>query len=472
MKKIFTVIILLFGFQCFSQNCELNVSISCDTSLHCYGQSPGIITALITGGSSSKLSDYEYFWYRNDTLINDSTYYYYPGNITDTTGIYLIVYDSICGYDTSNLITLNVYDQLIVNITGPDSVNINQSPGTLVCIATGGSGVFTYLWYRDGISTGVTTPQYNPGPILQTTVFMCVVNDASLTNIIIDTVNSNDSITALLDILNPSFEGIPQPHILPDFWDICLAGVTPDTQPGSWGCTLPASDGNTYVGLVSQPQTGWQEGASQKLLNPMVGGQIYNYSIDLATMASADPTTGIELPPYCATLQIWGGMSIGNSGCDQSQLLWESPVITDSVWQKHYMSFTPDSAWHNILFLIKTQLPACTDGQYILMDNFAPSSGSCGIGTVGKTIIVRQESAIAEINNSGFKVFPNPCSDYLYFENASYAEIYDYTGMLILSTTIKENRLNVSSLDNGLYLFIITDINNKRHFGKFEKMKN
>lgn len=175
----------------------------------------------------------------------------------------------------------------------------------------------------------------------------------------------------ILTVNNPSFEGTPAPHVTPPGWDICMPGVTPDTQPGSWGVALPPSNGSSYIGLVYAPSIPWQEGAGQNLSSPMVAGTSYNFTIDLATMASADPLTGIVLPPYCDQLQLWGGMAGVNSGCDQSELLWTSPVITNTTWQTYNLSFTPSQNWNHILFVIWAQPPACTDGQYLLMDNMS-----------------------------------------------------------------------------------------------------
>jgi gliding motility-associated-like protein len=178
----------------------------------------------------------------------------------------------------------------------------------------------------------------------------------------------------VLTVNNPSFEGPTQPHLTPPGWDICMPGVTPDTQPGSWGVTLPPSNGSSYIGLVYAPSINWQEGAGQTLSSPMIAGTTYSFTIDLATPASADPATGIVLPPWCEQLQLWGGMSGVNSGCDQAQLLWTSPVVTNTTWQTYNLVFTPTSNWDHILFNIYAVLPACTDGQYIMMDNMSPIS--------------------------------------------------------------------------------------------------
>ncbi len=176
---------------------------------------------------------------------------------------------------------------------------------------------------------------------------------------------------AQIQFQNPSFEGTPQPHITPAGWDICMPGVTPDTQPGSWGITLPPSNGSSYLGLVYASSINWQEGAGQDLTTPLVAGNIYSFSLDLATPTSADPSTGIVVPPNCAQLQLWGGMSGGNSGCDQSELLWTSPVITHANWQTYSVGFSPTSNWNHLLFLIYIAPPACTDGQYLLVDNIS-----------------------------------------------------------------------------------------------------
>ncbi|MDD4214875.1 MAG: T9SS type A sorting domain-containing protein, partial [Bacteroidales bacterium] len=55
------------------------------------------------------------------------------------------------------------------------------SPGALTVVASGGggSGTYTYLWYRNGASIGVTSSTYNPGPITVNTDLYCVVTSTS-----------------------------------------------------------------------------------------------------------------------------------------------------------------------------------------------------------------------------------------------------------------------------------------------------
>ncbi len=172
----------------------------------------------------------------------------------------------------------------------------------------------------------------------------------------------------ILTVDNPSFEGTPEPHVTPPDWDICMPGNTPDTQPGSWGITLPPYDGTSYIGLVWGGSS-WVEGASQTLSSPMVAGTTYEFTIAIATTASTDG--GID--PGCVELQIWGNMG-GNSGCDHSELLWSSGDVFDAPhmdqWVLHNVSFTPSQNWGHMLFSINTL--NCSTQPYIMLDALSP----------------------------------------------------------------------------------------------------
>lgn len=168
-----------------------------------------------------------------------------------------------------------------------------------------------------------------------------------------------------LTVNNPSFEGTPQPHITPTGWDICLPGFTPDTQPGSWTITLPASNGNTYLGLVQDPGIPWQEGAGQTLSSPMIAGTDYHFTIDLATTN----VNGYGITPGPVELQLWGGWSGGN-GCSQVELLWHSGSITNLTWVTRSLQFTPSASYNHILFLVNAL--DLNFAPYIMLDNMTP----------------------------------------------------------------------------------------------------
>ena len=48
--------------------------------------------------------------------------------------------------------------------------------------------------------------------------------------------------------INPSIEGPSAPHVVPAPWIGCYG--SPDTQPGQWGITQPASNGLTYASFL------------------------------------------------------------------------------------------------------------------------------------------------------------------------------------------------------------------------------
>ncbi|HNW70988.1 MAG TPA: HYR domain-containing protein, partial [Bacteroidales bacterium] len=92
-------------------------------------------------------------------------------------GIYTYaVSDLICyGLSTINIL---VYDDLTASISGGTSpICYNSSPGTFTATGSGGTGSYTYLWYQNGVSTGVTTQTYNPGNLTTTpNTYYCEVS--------------------------------------------------------------------------------------------------------------------------------------------------------------------------------------------------------------------------------------------------------------------------------------------------------
>jgi hypothetical protein len=166
---------------------------------------------------------------------------------------------------------------------------------------------------------------------------------------------------------NPSFEGTPgTANAPPPYWNACLPGYTPDTQPGVWNITLPPSQGNSYLGLVHQISGSWQEGVSQMLTTPLTAGTSYAFTIDLATTNS---TQG-GITPGPIELQVWGSNG-GNSGCDLTELLWSSGNISDTTWQTHLVGFTPSASYSSIVLIAHNLGPA--DDPYICVDNIAGS---------------------------------------------------------------------------------------------------
>jgi gliding motility-associated-like protein len=160
-----------------------------------------------------------------------------------------------------------------------------------------------------------------------------------------------------LEVVNPGFEGPTSAHVTPAPWSTC--GITPDTQPGSWGVTLPPSEGASYVGFVHDGGS-WQEGASQALSGSMQAGVQYDFTIDLsATNANGG---GLDPSAHC-TMEVWGANAI----CARTQLMWSSPLVTHLNWQTYNVSINPSQNWSHIYFICN-----CAPYGYILLDNVTP----------------------------------------------------------------------------------------------------
>src|SRR3990172_1802713 len=89
----------------------------------------------------------------------------------------------------------------------------------------------------------------------------------------------------LICFTNPSLEGLPQPSNVPPNWAPCISLTSPgDIQPGQWGITLPPSNGSTYISALcfGENPGGYREGLGQMLSSPLVAGQSYSFTVDLA----------------------------------------------------------------------------------------------------------------------------------------------------------------------------------------------
>jgi hypothetical protein len=232
---------------------------------------------------------------------------------------------------------------------------------------------------------------------------------------------------------NPSFEGTPgTPGVTPPLWSNCMPGMTPDTQPGCWGVTLAPSEGSSYLGLVHQISSNWQEGVSQTLATPLMAGTGYTFAIDLATTHS---TQG-GITPGTIELQVWGSNG-GNSGCDLTELLWSSGNISDTTWQTHIVNFAPSASYSTIVLLAHNLGSA--DNPYLLVDNIADS--------VAYSV--------------GVHAWATPTSCYSVCDGIAHAYMmggtppFHFLWMPGGDTTAVD-----SNLCNGIYIVTVTDSNN------------
>lgn len=138
---------------------------------------------------------------------------------------------------------------------------------------------------------------------------------------------------------NPSFEDAAQDATVPTGWFGCEVDSTPDVLPGQWGVYGEASDGDTYLGMITRGD-GSREAIGQRLKQPLQLEQCYGFTIDVArskTYASYNKPV---------KLRVWGGVN----KCDQSQLLWETDVVEDIDWEEIKVEFTSQQAIRYIRF--------------------------------------------------------------------------------------------------------------------------
>lgn len=150
-----------------------------------------------------------------------------------------------------------------------------------------------------------------------------------------------------IELKNPSFEAdAPQMGRTPEGWvGLGVDNSSPvDIQPGSWDVTLPAQDGQNYVGMVVREDNTW-EGIGQVLEGWMRKDSTYSFSVWLAKSnihMSQSPNSNGEILNFKAPtiLKIWGF----NTTTLDEELLAESQPIGVAAWTKYTFVFTPRNA--------------------------------------------------------------------------------------------------------------------------------
>jgi hypothetical protein len=139
-------------------------------------------------------------------------------------------------------------------------------------------------------------------------------------------------------LVNPSFEGNPQVAKSPEGWMPYGENSSPDTQPGAWRVTLPASHGYSYMSMVCRGKSGIDENryesSLQTLQNPLLAGETYHYSIDLAY--SKDFFADVISFDNPVNLRVWGMNEL-----NQKELLWESGTVNNTDWKTYYFDAKP-----------------------------------------------------------------------------------------------------------------------------------
>lgn len=185
----------------------------------------------------------------------------------------------------------------------------------------------------------------------------------------------------VITLQNPSFEDMPRKG--GEFsapikgWHDC--GLTkfpgespPDIHPvpaNAWEVSKDAYDGATYLGMVTRYNDTW-ESLSQALSAPVQAGTCYSFSAFICqseqyksgTERSREVLENFVRP---AVLLIWGG----NFFCEKSELLGESPAVTNSDWKLYKFLLRPQRTYKYITIeaFYKTPILEAYNG-HILVD--------------------------------------------------------------------------------------------------------
>jgi len=134
---------------------------------------------------------------------------------------------------------------------------------------------------------------------------------------------------AQITVNNPSFEDEPADATVPMGWFPCAKGTTPDILPGFWGVYSEASEGETYLGLITRFD-GSYESIGQRFSKRLEKDACYNFSLDLAQSLSY---AGYNEP---LKIRIW----VSNKKCQKEQLVFESDFVTHPNWKTYDIDFT------------------------------------------------------------------------------------------------------------------------------------
>ena len=196
-------------------------------------------------------------------------------------------------------------------------------------------------------------------------------------------------------IINPSFEDRPQESEPPDPWFGCNQYSTPDTQPGSWGIQTKASDGQTFVSIVTRGSTGLiNDNTAEAIgakLNNLQNNVCYSVSMDLAFSMEAifygDQTIRYDDP---LELKVW----VSEEECQKSTLLWTSPIIDHTDWRTYSFNLSGN---YNYIIMEATYPGDKRDYGNILLDNIRIAETSLDIGA--DTMLCRGTSLELSVND-------------------------------------------------------------------------
>jgi hypothetical protein len=81
-------------------------------------------------------------------------------------------------------------------------------------------------------------------------------------------------------------------------------------------------------------------------------------------------------------------------------------------------------------------------------------------------------TAVADVQSSGWSIYPNPASDLLYINGlnneSATVTIFDVSGKIVINQSLTNNTIDVSSLPKGIYILRVTTVESV-HTSRFVK---
>ncbi len=160
----------------------------------------------------------------------------------------------------------------------------------------------------------------------------------------------------VIPLTNGSFEDLPKQSQPPRGWADCgFPGESPtDVHPASdsssyWNVQKPPADGKTYLGMVVRDNETY-ESISQYLPAPLKPDSCYEMEIDLCRseiyISQSRMTGRTENYDEPVVLRIYGGTAI----CRRSELLYESPPVSNFEWKTYVTEMKPSGSYRTITF--------------------------------------------------------------------------------------------------------------------------
>lgn len=158
----------------------------------------------------------------------------------------------------------------------------------------------------------------------------------------------------VIPLTNGSFEDLPKQSQPPRGWADCgFPGESPtDVHPASdslsyWNVQKPPAEGNTYLGMVVRDNETY-ESISQYLPAPMQPDSCYEMNISLCRseiyISQSRMTGRTENYDEPVVFRIYGGTAI----CRRSELLYESPAISNIDWESYLIEMKPSGSYRTL----------------------------------------------------------------------------------------------------------------------------